>query len=242
MAFYFIQRVVPGTELDFGIYLIYKQRCTYSCSSGSQQTSLTRNTNIALARTPKSAMPFRNHKSTLPDPPQSWKVFLDPRLFRSQTPCPAAPSAVTPPALVGFDLRCSAVSVHGGAHPVGSHRARRVGSTQAWGCLGAFITVGLHALQAAQHLPQSFICAGKQHASASFAAWFKTLGRAHAKCKCWGYVQGCLALQRDLPLPSLQGCPAEEKANTRLGHNFRGSFLAHLEQPTEEGVKTWVRK
>lgn len=53
MALYFIQRVIPGTEPDFGVYVLYKQRGTYSCSSGSRQTSLTRNTDIALAITPK---------------------------------------------------------------------------------------------------------------------------------------------------------------------------------------------
>lgn len=57
-----------------------------------------------------------------------------------------------------------------------------------------------------------------------------------------GHLQGCLALLRDLPLPSLQGCPAEHKANTQLGHHFRESFLSYLRQQKEEGVKTWIRK
>lgn len=117
MAFYFIQGVIPGTELDLGIYVIYKQRCTYSCSSGSRQTSLTRNANIALAITPKSATPFSNHESTPPNPLQSWNVFLNPRLFQSQTPCPAAPSARSH-RLPWWALASAAgVSVHGDTHP-----------------------------------------------------------------------------------------------------------------------------
>lgn len=78
VAFYCSQRVIPPHNPCFGTSLVSSQLCTYSCSSGSWQTSLTRNANIALAGTPKSAVIFC---STNPPFPPHWDIFLDLRLF-----------------------------------------------------------------------------------------------------------------------------------------------------------------
>lgn len=125
---------------------------------------------------------------------------------------------------MGFDL--SVVSVHGGDHACWvapcKHKA-------AWECLSPWTCIGYK-----QHstflVTKSFLSAEQQRVSSSFTVCFKTLSRDHDKRKRWGYVQGCLALQRDLPLPSLQDCPAEEKANIPLGNSFRDSFLSYLQQ------------
>jgi len=88
MAFTSAREKPPCTELCFGIYFIHKQRCTYCCSSGSRQTSVPRNTDIALAITPKSAVPLRSHESTLPSPLQSWNMFGISGSFDPKLPAP----------------------------------------------------------------------------------------------------------------------------------------------------------
>lgn len=154
MAFYCSQRVTPHPKPCFGSSLVHSQLCTYSCSSGSWQTSLSRNANITLAGTPKSAVILRSHKSTLAT---LLGHFLEPRLFSPKL-LPHWPTC-QPTAGEFCPAPCSASSgLPGELH------------THSVGCLQCSVPWDCRCC-----ITGRFIYTRKQHVRSSSPVWFKTL-------------------------------------------------------------------